>query len=214
MEENKVIIVDDHKMFRSGLRFLLNNIPNISVIGEASNGKEFLEMAGKETIDIALMDINMPEMNGIEATRIAMKEYPHLKVIVLSMHGEEEYYDQMLDAGVKGFLLKNSDADELIAAIEAVIAGKSYFSQELLVNILDQKRLQKLRTNTVKLSSRELEVLKLICDGYSNAEIAEQLFISHRTVDRHRANLLSKTGCKNSTSLVMYAVKNKIVEIE
>ncbi|PXX95742.1 DNA-binding response regulator [Marinifilum breve] len=214
MEENKVIIVDDHKMFRSGLRFLLSNIPNITVIGEASNGKEFLEMAENETIDIALMDINMPEMNGIEATRIAMEKYPDLKVIVLSMHGEEEYYDQMLEAGVKGFLLKNSDADELIAAIEAVLAGKSYFSQELLVNILDQKRLQKLRTDAVKLSSRELEVLKLICDGYSNAEIAEQLFISHRTVDRHRANLLSKTGCKNSTSLVMYAVKNKIVEIE
>lgn len=214
MEENKVIIVDDHKMFRSGLRFLLSNIPNITVIGEASNGKEFLEMAENETIDIALMDINMPEMNGIEATRIAMEKYPDLKVIVLSMHGEEEYYDQMLEAGVKGFLLKNSDADELIAAIEAVLAGKSYFSQELLVNILDQKRLQKLRTDAVKLSTRELEVLKLICDGYSNAEIAEQLFISHRTVDRHRANLLSKTGCKNSTSLVMYAVKNKIVEIE
>ncbi|MCY1636433.1 MULTISPECIES: response regulator transcription factor [Marinifilum] len=214
MEENKVIIVDDHKMFRSGLRFLLSNIPNITVIGEASNGKEFLEMAENETIDIALMDINMPEMNGIDATRIAMEKYPDLKVIVLSMHGEEEYYDQMLDAGVKGFLLKNSDADELIAAIEAVIAGKSYFSQELLVDILDQKRLQKLRTDAVKLSTRELEVLKLICDGFSNAEIAEQLFISHRTVDRHRANLLSKTGCKNSTSLVMYAVKNKIVEIE
>jgi DNA-binding NarL/FixJ family response regulator len=117
MEENKVIIVDDHKMFRSGLRFLLSNIPNITVIGEASNGKEFLEMAENETIDIALMDINMPEMNGIDATRIAMEKYPDLKVIVLSMHGEEEYYDQMLDAGVKGFLLKNSDADELIAAI-------------------------------------------------------------------------------------------------
>ncbi|MCT4603482.1 MAG: response regulator transcription factor [Marinifilum sp.] len=214
MEENKVIIVDDHKMFRSGLRFLLSNIPNITVIGEASNGKEFLDMAENETIDIALMDINMPEMNGIDATRIAMEKYPNLKVIVLSMHGEEEYYDQMLDAGVKGFLLKNSDADELIAAIEAVIAGKSYFSQELLVDILDQKRLQKLRTDAVKLSTRELEVLKLICDGFSNAEIAEQLFISHRTVDRHRANLLSKTGCKNSTSLVMYAVKNKIVEID
>ena len=214
MSEHKIIIVDDHKMFRSGLRFLLNNVPKIEIVGEASNGKEFLEMAENVHIDIALMDINMPEMNGIEATREALKKHPDLKVIVLSMHGEEEYYDQMLDAGVKGFLLKNSDADELISAIEAVIAGKSYFSQELLVDILDQKRLQKLKTETVKLSQRELEVLKLICDGYSNAEIAEELFISQRTVDRHRSNLLSKTACKNSTSLVMYAVKNKIVEIE
>jgi DNA-binding NarL/FixJ family response regulator len=214
MKEHKVIIVDDHKMFRSGLRFLLNNVPNIEVIGEASNGLEFLEMAAHEQIDIALMDINMPEMNGIDATKQAMEKYPDMKVIVLSMHGEEEYYDQMLDAGVKGFLLKNSDADELISALEAVIEGRSFFSQELLVNILDQKRLQKLRKEAVKLSQRELEVLRLICDGYSNAEIAEQLFISQRTVDRHRANLLSKTGCKNSTSLVMYAVKNKIVDIE
>ncbi|MGQ1908947.1 response regulator [Marinifilum sp. RC60d5] len=214
MKEYNLIIVDDHKMFRSGLQFLLSNVPNIKVIGEASNGLEFMEIAKNEHIDIALMDINMPKMNGIEATKLAIEKYPDMKVIVLSMHGEEEYYDQMLDAGVKGFLLKNSDADELIAALEAIIAGKSYFSQELLVDILDQKRLQKLRTDVVKLSQRELEVLKLICDGYSNAEIAEQLFISHRTVDRHRANLLSKTGCKNSTSLVMYAVKNKIIEID
>jgi len=214
MKEYNVIIVDDHKMFRSGLRFLLNNVPNIKVIGEASNGTEFLQIAEKEPIDIALMDINMPEMNGIEATKIAMEKFSDLKVIVLSMHGEEEYYDQMLDAGVKGFLLKNSGADELIQALEAVMAGKSYFSQELLVNILDQKRQQELNTNAVKLSNRELEVLKLICDGYSNAEIAEALFISQRTVDRHRSNLLSKTACKNSTSLVMYAVKNRIIEIE
>lgn len=213
MNKYKIIIVDDHKMFRSGLRFLLNNVDKIEIVGEASNGKEFLEMAENVQIDIALMDINMPEMNGIEATHEALKKYPDMKVIVLSMHGEEEYYDQMLDAGVKGFLLKNSDADELISALEAVMAGKSYFSQELLVDILDQKRLQKLKTETVKLSQRELEVLKLICDGYSNAEIAEELFISQRTVDRHRSNLLSKTACKNSTSLVMYAVKNKIVEI-
>ncbi|MBI9056870.1 response regulator transcription factor [Labilibaculum sp. DW002] len=214
MTEYKIMIVDDHKMFRSGLRFLLNNVPKIEIVGEASNGKEFLEMAENTQIDIVLMDINMPEMNGIEATREALKRYPDMKVIVLSMHGEEEYYDQMLDAGVKGFLLKNSDADELISALEAVMAGKSYFSQELLVDILDQKRLQKLKIETVKLSQRELEVLKLICDGYSNAEIAEELFISQRTVDRHRSNLLSKTSCKNSTSLVMYAVKNKIIEVE
>ncbi len=214
MSEYKIMIVDDHKMFRSGLRFLLNNLTKIEIVGEASNGKEFLEMAENVQIDIALMDINMPEMNGIEATREALKRYPDMKIIVLSMHGEEEYYDQMLDAGVKGFLLKNSDADELISALEAVMAGKNYFSQELLVDILDQKRLQKLKPEAVKLSQRELEVLKLICDGYSNAEIAEQLFISQRTVDRHRSNLLSKTACKNSTSLVMYAVKNKIIEID
>ncbi len=213
MKEYRLAIVDDHKMFRSGLRFLLNDIPEIKVVGEASNGLEFLELAANDIIDIVLMDINMPEMNGLEATREALKLYPKLKIIVLSMHGEEEYYDQMVDAGVQGFLLKNSGVDDLNAALQAVINGGTYFSQELLVGILDKKKQKQFQTEVVKLTQRELEVLKLICEGYCNTDIAEKLFISHRTVDRHRSNLLSKTGCPNSTSLVMYAVKNKIIEV-
>ena len=206
-------MVDDHKMFRSGLRFLLNDIPEIKVVGEASNGLEFLDLAGNEIIDIVLMDINMPEMNGLEATREALKLYPKLKIIVLSMHGEEEYYDQMVDAGVQGFLLKNSGVEDLNAALQAVINGGTYFSQELLVGILDKKKQKQFQSEVVKLTQRELEVLKLICEGFCNTDIADKLFISHRTVDRHRSNLLSKTGCPNSTSLVMYAVKNKIIEV-
>jgi len=213
MKEYRLAIVDDHKMFRSGLRFLLNDIPEIKVVGEASNGLEFLELAANDIIDIVLMDINMPEMNGLEATCEALKLYPKLKIIVLSMHGEEEYYDQMVDAGVQGFLLKNSGVDDLNAALQAVINGGTYFSQELLVGILDKKKQKQFQTEVVKLTQRELEVLKLICEGYCNTDIAEKLFISHRTVDRHRSNLLSKTGCPNSTSLVMYAVKNKIIEV-
>lgn len=213
MKEYRLAIVDDHKMFRSGLRFLLNDIPEIKVVGEASNGLEFLELAANDIIDIVLMDINMPEMNGLEATREALKLYPKLKIIVLSMHGEEEYYDQMVDAGVQGFLLKNSGVNDLNAALQAVINGGTYFSQELLVGILDKKKQKQFQTEVVKLTQRELEVLKLICEGYCNTDIAEKLFISHRTVDRHRSNLLSKTGCPNSTSLVMYAVKNKIIEV-
>jgi len=213
MKEYRVMLVDDHKLFRSGLRFLLNEMPEIKVVGEASNGKEFLEMAADDILDIVLMDINMPEMNGLEATREALKLYPKLKIIVLSMHGEEEYYDQMVDAGVQGFLLKNSGAEELNAALRAVINGSTYFSQELLVGILDKKKQKHFQSEVVKLTRRELEVLKLICEGFSNVDIAEQLFISQRTVDRHRSNLLSKTGCRNSTSLVMYAVKNKIIEV-
>jgi len=213
MKEYRLAVVDDHKMFRSGLRFLLNDIPEIKVVGEASNGLEFLELAANDIIDIVLMDINMPEMNGLEATREALKLYPKLKIIVLSMHGEEEYYDQMVDAGVQGFLLKNSGVDDLNAALQAVINGGTYFSQELLVGILDKKKQKQFQTEVVKLTQRELEVLKLICEGYCNTDIAEKLFISHRTVDRHRSNLLSKTGCPNSTSLVMYAVKNKIIEV-
>jgi len=213
MKEYRLAIVDDHKMFRSGLRFLLNDIPEIRVVGEASNGLEFLDLAANEIIDIVLMDINMPEMSGLEATCEALKLYPKLKIIVLSMHGEEEYYDQMVEAGVQGFLLKNSGVDDLNAALQAVINGGTYFSQELLVGILNKKKQKQFQTEVVKLTQRELEVLKLICEGYCNTDIAEKLFISHRTVDRHRSNLLSKTGCPNSTSLVMYAVKNKIIEV-
>ena len=213
MKEYRLALVDDHKMFRSGLRFLLNDIPEIKVVGEASNGLEFLDMAANEIIDIVLMDINMPEMNGLVATCEALKLYPKLKIIVLSMHGEEEYYDQMVEAGVQGFLLKNSGVEELNAALQAVINGGTYFSQELLVGILDKKKQKQFQTEVVKLTQRELEVLTLICEGFCNTDIAEKLFISHRTVDRHRSNLLSKTGCPNSTSLVMYAVKNKIIEV-
>lgn len=213
MKKYRLLIVDDHKMFRSGLRFILSDIPEIEIIGEAANGLELLEILKDNVVDIILMDINMPKMNGIEATSEALKIDPTLNIIVLSMHGEEAYYDQMIAAGVKGFLLKNSDVDELKLALHAIINGGTYFSQELLVSILDKKKSKALQNDLVKFTQREMQVLKLICEGFSNVDIAEKLFISQRTVDRHRANLLSKTSCHNSISLVMYAIKNKIIEI-
>lgn len=213
MKKYRLLIVDDHKMFRSGLRFILNDIPEIEILGEAANGLELLEILKDNVVDIILMDINMPKMNGIEATFEALKIDPKLKIIVLSMHGEEAYYDQMIAAGVKGFLLKNSDVDELKLALHTIINGGTYFSQELLVSILDKKKSKALQNDLVKFTQREMQVLKLICEGFSNVDIAEKLFISQRTVDRHRANLLSKTSCHNSISLVMYAIKNKIIEI-
>ena len=213
MNELRVIIVDDHKIFRKGLRFLLDDMEDIKVVDEAENGKEFLDLLDTTIADIVLMDINMPIMNGIDATIKALRENPKLKIIVLSMHGEEQYYDKMVEAGVKGFLLKNSDVDELSAAINAVGAGGSYFSQELLVGILNKRKQQKNPSEIIHFTDRELEVLKLICKGYNNNKIADLLFISNRTVERHRANLLSKTNCPNSIAMVMYAVKNNIIEI-
>jgi len=213
MKKQKLVVVDDHEMFRAGLVFILKDFENIEVIGEASNGKELLKIASEELIDIVLMDINMPEMDGIEATREIIKVYPKVKVIALSMHGEEEYYDKMVEAGVKGFLLKNSGVDDLKLAINAIINGDTFFSQELLVSIINKKKNVHDPEETVHLTNRELEVLELICEGYCNNDIAEKLYISQRTVDRHRANLLSKTNCKNSISLVMYAIKHKIINI-
>jgi len=213
MKEQKVIIVDDHKIFRKGLRFLLDDMDNINVVGEAENGHEFLDLINVTEVDIILMDINMPKMNGIDATIEALRENPNLKIVVLSMHGEEQYYDKMVEAGVKGFLLKNSDVDELSAALLTVGSGGSYFSQELLVGILNKRKQQKNPSEIVHFTDRELEVLQLICKGFSNNKIADTLFISIRTVERHRANLLSKTNCTNSIAMVMYAIKNSIIEI-
>lgn len=213
MEEQKIIIVDDHKIFRKGLRFLLDDMKGIKVVAEAENGLEFLKLLELSTPDIVLMDINMPKMNGIDASIEAMRFNPKLKIIVLSMHGEEEYYDKMVDAGVKGFLLKNSDVDELSSALQTVASGGSYFSQELLVGILNKRKEKKNPSEIVNFTDREQEILQLICKGYNNNKIAETLFISIRTVERHRANLLSKTNCTNSISMVMFAVRNNIIEI-
>ncbi|PTN09592.1 response regulator transcription factor [Mangrovibacterium marinum] len=210
----KIMLVDDHTLFRNGLRILLNTIDKYEVAGEAGNGQEFLALLEKELPDIVLLDIEMPVMDGIAAANVAMEKYPNLKIITLSMYGEEDYYYQMVDAGVKGFLLKNSDMNEVKTAIDTVADGGNYFSSELLQNLVNSLRTSsKTREPQSELSDREIEILILICQGFSNQEIADQLFISKRTVDKHRANILEKSECKNTAQLVMYAIKSKLVEI-
>ena len=212
----KIYLVDDHKLFREGLKLLLSAQKFVHHIYEASNGKEFVENLSFVDCDVVLMDIDMPEMDGVEATKEALRIRPSLKIIVLSMYGDEQYYYKMIDAGAKGFLLKNSGIDKVVAAIQKVAAGESFFSEELLVNILNNMRDNKADTAGAAdndISDREVEILYQVCLGLSNQEIADKLFISKRTVDKHRANLLSKTGCKNTAALVMYAIKNKIIEI-
>ncbi len=210
----KIIIVDDHTLFRNGLKILLNNLKDYRVVAEASNGKEFLDLLETTHPDLVLLDIEMPVMDGIEAARLAIQKFPTLKIITLSMYGEEDYYYQMVNAGVKGFMLKNSDIKEVKAALETVSEGGSYFSSELLENLVNSlKTIKKDKETHTELSERELEILVLICQGYSNQEIADQLFISKRTVDKHRANILEKSESKNTAQLVVYAIKNKLVEL-
>ncbi|MDY4043205.1 MAG: response regulator transcription factor [Marinifilaceae bacterium] len=216
MDKLKIYLVDDHKLFREGLKLLLSTQKFVHHIYEASNGREFIDNLSFVDCDVVLMDIEMPEMNGIEATIEAMRLRPSLKIIVLSMYGDEQYYYKMIDAGAKGFLLKNSGIDKVVTAIQKVAAGESFFSEELLVNILNNMRDNKAEeVDPVDndISERELEILYQVCLGLSNQEIADKLFISKRTVDKHRANLLSKTGCRNTAALVMYAIKNRIIEI-
>ncbi len=213
MEKIRIIIADDHQLFRNGLKILLNAFPDFEVTGEASNGEEFLNILRNSKAEIALMDINMPEMDGIEATREGLKLNPDIKIIALSMYGEEEYYYKMVDAGAKGFVLKDSDISEVKDAILTVSRGGSYFSQELLYHVILKFKNRESESKSASLSKREKEILLKICEGLSNQEIAETLFISKRTVDKHRANLLDKTNSKNTASLILFAIKNKLIEI-
>lgn len=213
VEKIRIIITDDHQLFRNGLRILLNAFPEFEVTGEASNGEEFLKLIRDTCADVALMDINMPEMDGIEATRKALKICPELNIIALSMYGEEEYYYKMVDAGAKGFVLKDSDISEVKEAILTVNKGGSYFSQELLYHVIQKIKHRENESKSANLSKREKEILLKICEGLSNQEIAENLFISKRTVDKHRANLLGKTNSKNTASLILFAIRHKLIEI-
>ncbi len=213
MDKIRIILTDDHQLFRNGLKMLLETLPEFEITGEASSGMEFLEILKGCRADIALMDINMPDMDGVEATRKGLKLCPDLSVIALSMYGEEEYYYKMVDAGAKGFLLKDSDISEVREAILTVRKGGSYFSQELLHHVIQRIKNRESETKSANLSRREKEILLKICEGLSNQEIAETLFISKRTVDKHRANLLGKTNSKNTASLILFAIKNKLIEI-
>lgn len=212
--KRKVMIVDDHTLFRNGLKILLNNIDNYHVVAEAANGKQFLDLLNTVSPDLVLMDINMPVMDGIEASGIAHEKFPELKIITLSMYGEEDYYYKMVNAGVKGFLLKNSDIKEVRTALDVVYDGGSFFSSELLQNLVNSlKSSPKGKDEHTELSEREMEILILICQGLSNQEIGDKLFISKRTVDKHRANILEKSESKNTAQLVVYAIKNRLVEL-
>jgi DNA-binding NarL/FixJ family response regulator len=210
----QVVLVDDHTLFRNGLKMLLNNLDYIEVQAEASDGEEFLNKLPNLQPDVVLMDISMPKMDGIEATHKALEINPQLKILALSMFGEEDYYYKMINAGARGFLLKNSEINEVSEAITKVYKGDSYFSQELLYNVIKNINTQKeIETVTTNLSKREHQVLEQICLGLSNQEIADVLFISKRTVDKHRANLLSKTNSKNTANLIMYSVRHKLIQI-
>ena len=209
----KIFLVDDHTLFREGLNFLLSNYDLIAEIHEAENGKELLKNVLNVKPDIILMDIEMPGMNGIEATKESLKIYPESKVIALSMYANENFYSEMIDAGAKGFLLKNSKFEDVKKAITDVYDGKNYFSPEILEAIIKNLNKKKYKKTNTYITKREIEVLYNICKGLSNQEIADLLYISKRTVDKHRENILLKTESKNTAGLVIYAIKNEIFEV-
>ena len=209
----RILLADDHALFLSGLSGLLARRPECEVVGTGANGAECLELIRTVPHDVVLMDIDMPVMDGIEATERALAEHPDEKIITLSMHAEETFYFRMVEAGAKGFILKSADLDEVVAAIHVVCEGGSFFSQELLQHLVGSLKTSRHDQPEELLSDREKEILLLICKGLSNQEIGDRLFISKRTVDKHRANILEKTGCKNTANLVVWAIKNSVVAI-
>lgn len=209
----RVLLADDHRLFREGLRGLLSVQSGIEVVGVAADGAELVSLTESVEYDVALIDIEMPVMNGLEAAEKILASHPEARLVALTMHNDEAYYYRMVELGVKGFLLKNSDIDEVVSAVREVCAGGSYFSQELLDSLVSNLKESQVEAEPL-LSEREMEVLPLICQGLSNQEIADKLFISKRTVDNHRANIIEKSGCKNTAGMVVWAIKNGLVELE
>lgn len=206
----RLIITDDHPIIRDGIKTILADAKDIQLIGCASDGAELMDLLERQEADVILMDINMPGINGIEATKLVKSKHPHIKILSFSQYDEKRFIRQMMKYGANGYLLKNSSASELVNAIKIAHEGGMYMSHEL-PNIFDEKH--KARSNYLfpDLTKREIDVLKEICQEKNTNEIAESLFLSPNTVETHRANLLLKVGVKNTAGLVKWAIENEIV---
>ncbi len=213
-----LLIVDDHKIFRDGLKLLLAEFPFIGKVHEASNGQEFLDMVGEVQPDLVMMDINMPVMGGVEATRAALKRYPDLKIIVLTTFNNEEYIEKMMIAGAEGYMLKSSTPEEFETAMNRVAAGGNYFSDEIVRIVatkLNKIRKESLaRTARPLLTEREMEILSLLCTGRNNEQISEIIHISPKTIEKHKSKLFKKTDTNNTINLILYAIRNDLVQID
>lgn len=216
---NKIIIVDDHSLFREGIKLLIENEGFGEVIAEAENGQVFLELLTTHTPDLVIMDIEMPVMGGLEATKKALKIKPDLKILVLTMLSEKANYFDMISAGAMGFVLKTSGKQEFEKAIDAITNGETYFSNELLRQIIvdmntpNGPEVSTSEPGTENLTPREKEILHHFCEGLTVSEIATKLFLSTKTIEAHRSALLKKTNCKNTINLVLFAIKNQLVKI-
>ncbi len=215
----RIILVDDHELIREGISELVSRIGAYQVIAQAANGQVGLALVETLKPDIVLMDVDMPVMNGLEATLQIKRHHKSVKVIVLTMHDEPALIKRMMEIGADGFLLKNADRSEFVDALARVAAGKTYFSSDAAQAVISGKRAT---TNTYQvgeeslllstLSERELEILKEVAAGFTNKEIADKLFISHRTVDAHRTNVMKKLEIHNAAGLVKFALQNGLVK--
>jgi|ERR1700733_2270920 len=207
----KVLLADDHTIVRQGLKLILSSHPDLEVVGEAANGREVLDLAEKLKPDVILMDVAMPELNGIEATRRLHQISPRMKVLVLSMHKEAVYIREILKAGARGYILKDAIDTELVNAIQSVARGDGYISPAISGALLSDYR-QNLTDPIDLLSTREREVLQLIAEGKTNKEVATRLNLSVYTVDSHRGKIMEKLNLHSAGELIRFAVKNGLVD--
>jgi len=216
MNPTLILIADDHALVRAGIRAFLERIPNIEVVAEASDGREAVELVAKLQPDIVLMDIAMPDLNGLEATSQIVKMWPRVRVIVLSMHASEEYVWQALRAGARGYLLKGASLAELEWALSVVVRGEIYLSPPLSQQAIMEyvQRTGKERVREEKLTARQREILSLIAEGKSTKQVALQLNISVKTVESHRTQIMERLNIHDVAGLVRYAIKTGLVRIE
>jgi DNA-binding NarL/FixJ family response regulator len=211
----RIVLAEDHTLLRQGLRALLSTDPGFEIVGEACDGREAVRCVEKLRPDLLLMDLSMPRMNGMEAIREIKNRHPQTRVIALTVHQQEEYLVTTLQAGAEGYVLKDATHEELVLAIQSVMAGKPYLSPAVSGKIITGYLERKITTGSIAsgqvLSPREREVLKLIAEGYRNREIAAELCISLKTVEKHRANLMKKLDLHNTAALTVYAVEKGLV---
>jgi DNA-binding NarL/FixJ family response regulator len=218
MSPIKVLLAEDHTIVRKGIRALLDGVTDIEVVGEAEDGREAVEKVGQLQPDVVLMDNTMPILNGLEATHQIKKLFPKTRVLILTMHTDEEYIFQFLQAGASGYLIKKTAPKELVSAIKAIYRGDSFLSPSISKKVIDEylrhvEQASKPNSYT-QLTDREREVLQLIVEGFSNKEIAEQLHLSVKTVGNHRLNLMEKLDLHNVSDLTKYAIRKGIISLE
>ncbi|TDX00024.1 response regulator transcription factor [Dinghuibacter silviterrae] len=213
----RLVIADDHEIFRDGLALMLSRQKHMILAGQASDGTELLSLVRETTpnVDVVLADIKMPNMDGIEATKVLLKEFPDLRIIALSMFSEENLIVEMLEAGAKGYLLKNADKQEILDAIASVMDNREYYCRDTsatLAGMIVKSNFNPFRKReVVEFSDREMEIIKLICRQFTAQEMGESLFLSRRTVEGYRTRILEKMNVKNTAGVVIYALKNKLI---
>lgn len=214
MDKIKLAVVDDHTLFRKGLVSIMNQVPEFEVVFQATNGREFLDLLPSNPVDVVLLDLQMPELDGKAVTEILRKDNSEIKIIILTMQDEDQYILHLMEIGASGYLLKDTDPEEVENAIRKVVTTGHYFSEyvsRVMLRKVSQKANSKVFNYKTDISDRELEVLKLICEGLTTTEIAEKIFLSPRTVEGHRLRMLEKLGVKNTAGLVAFAIRNGLV---